>query len=591
MNMRKLNLIFFWFAITIGSVTGNCQPTDLNGVKLLGYWKLQGDCKDYSGNGNHGINHNVDFSHKSHAWFNGINAYVEIPNTALFKTDLENFTISTWVKCEPGARVVGDIVNKYDADTRTGVNFHVFSSASGYSSVSDIRSVAFGIDNGLNGEWVDCGRPCATNSLISSLIVYKGNLYAGIGDALNPKDACRLFRYEGNNKWTDCGRVSKDLKTPSIMGTVIHKGKLYVGTGKWDYNEQSTGGRPGLYEYLGNNNWKECGLSDGKRIMSVASWAGSIYAPDDLGATYKYNDVIQKWTKVVGPSPYRYIQNSSMGSSIKFRCTGVFQDKLYGGAGDTIKRYDEKRGWIVVGSFNPKSINQIHTFAVYQGNFFAGTWPDGMITRYDGDGKWIDCGWVGSPETTDQNGYQSHKNEINDLMVYNGKMYAGVIPKAEVWRYDGGEKATLIKRLVNNEAFSIAEHESWCRVPSMAIYKGKLFAGTSTARGFAVKNLTIDAGKVFSWETGKCVSFDDDLGSVWRFVVAVREMGRLKLYVDGKLVAVSSPINSGTLNINNDKPLLIGFGAENYFKGAIKEIRIYSGALSQASIMRLYHLK
>jgi hypothetical protein len=27
---------------------------------LVGHWKLQGDCRDYSGLGNHGVNHGVD---------------------------------------------------------------------------------------------------------------------------------------------------------------------------------------------------------------------------------------------------------------------------------------------------------------------------------------------------------------------------------------------------------------------------------------------------------------------------------------------------------------------------------------------------
>ena len=27
---------------------------------LVGHWKLQGDCRDYSGNGNDGVNHGVD---------------------------------------------------------------------------------------------------------------------------------------------------------------------------------------------------------------------------------------------------------------------------------------------------------------------------------------------------------------------------------------------------------------------------------------------------------------------------------------------------------------------------------------------------
>lgn len=552
---------------------------------LLAHWKLQGDCRDYSGNGLDGVSHAVDFTQRGHASFNGIDSYIEVPDSRLLHLDNHDFTISAWIKCDDGPRMVGDIINKYDPDKRAGINFHVLTSASGYSSISDSRNVLFGIDNGKEGNWIDCGRPSATNSIISTLIVYKGNLYAGIGDAINPEDACRIFKYEGGSRWSDCGRISDDLKTPSVMASLIHHNKLYIGTGKWDYSNQQSGGRAGVYQYLGNNRWKELGFVKGKRVMSIASYNDKIYIVDNLAATYTFDDRTGKWSQVVDQSPSQYI--SEVGSSLKFRSTYVFRDKLYGGAGDTIKRFEEN-AWKTVGSFNPENINQVHTFDTYAGKLYAGTWPDGLILRYDGDNNWASCGWVGTAETVEQNGNRAHNNEINDLTVYNGKMYAGAIPKGEVWRYDGGEKTTLIKRLVNNPAYSISEHDSWCRVTSMAIFKGELFTGTSTATGAAKADLSFDAGKVFRWEAGKAVTYDDDLGLNWRFVTAVREKGKLKLYIDGKLVHSSTPIKEPDMNVSNDKPLLIGFGSLNYFKGLMKDLRIYWGAVDENQIRQLY---
>ncbi len=56
----------------------------------------------------------------------------------------------------------------------------------------------------------------------------------------------------------------------------------------------------------------------------------------------------------------------------------------------------------------------------------------GTVLRYEGQDQWTDCGQLGI--ATDK--YQI--NEVNDLTVFNGKLYAGVIPKGEVYRYEGG---------------------------------------------------------------------------------------------------------------------------------------------------------
>src|SRR4029077_15926173 len=94
-------------------------------------------------------------------------------------------------------------------------------------------------------------------------------------------------------------------------------------------------------------------------------------------------------------------------------------------------------------------------------------------------------------------------------------------------------------------------------------------------------------GKVFCIEAGKCVSYDDDLGPGWKHLVAVRERGLLKLYVDGKLVAKSSSFNPGDYDVSTDQPLRIGFGQTDYFCGKISDVRVYRGALSASAIRKL----
>ncbi|MEO2022671.1 MAG: hypothetical protein ABGX05_12695, partial [Pirellulaceae bacterium] len=85
--------------------------------------------------------------------------------------------------------------------------------------------------------WVDCGAPDKSNA-ITSLAVYEGKLYAGselysgAGSSLpvspNTNNGGSVFRYEGDQKWTNVGKVA-DVR--SISGLTVYKGMLYAGTG------------------------------------------------------------------------------------------------------------------------------------------------------------------------------------------------------------------------------------------------------------------------------------------------------------------------------------------------------------------------
>lgn len=573
---RCLHVVSIFLVLALYS----CK-TDTN---LVGYWKLNNDAKDYSGAGNDGINHGVTFSAADGAVFNGAGTYIEVPDSKSLDFGDGAFSISAWIKCEPGAYPGGDIVNKYDSTARKGLNFQILNSSSAYNGPSDSRNLFFGIDNAVDGQWTDCGRPIPTNDLISMFIVYKNHLYVGTTGAMDPKDRSRVFRYDGDGKWVDCGMVTNDPKTPSIMCGVIHKGELYVGTGNWDYVRQDEAGTAAaVYKYKGGTTWERYGNYPlgKKRIHSMASYNGTIYVNDDNGETYSYDTGSGVWKMENKLAVYKFISS------------GVYNNELYNGSNNTIFRMDINRRWDTVAIFDRLYINQTHTFETYQGRLYAGTWPNGYIMRYEGGRSWTECAFLGTEEKTlsepTQTSMPMHKNEIQELLVYNGKMYAGVIPKGEVWRYDGFDKATLIKRLVHNPGYSIDIHDTWSRVPAMAIFQGKLFAGTGTARGFPEDNGDVETGRVFSWEAGKAVTYDDDLGTEWRHVVAVREGDSLKLYIDGKLTSKSSSKNDGNYDLDNDNPLLIGFGSQDYFRGRMKEVRMYTGALSENQITTLYN--
>ena len=109
----------------------------------------------------------------------------------------------------------------------------------------------------------------------------------------------------------------------------------------------------------------------------------------------------------------------------------------------------------------------------------------------------------------------------------------------------------------------------------MAVYRGKLFCGT------------LPSGRVYSIEAGKSVTYDRALPSGWIHVAAVKQGGRLRLYVAGKLVAESSPFDPADYVLSNDQPLKIGLGPHDYFNGRLRDVRLYRTALSDTGVAEL----
>ena len=311
-------------------------------AELVAHWKLDGDCQDPIGS-NHGTARGLSYVEGADgrpngaASFNGLDSIVEVPDAANLNFDAGPFSISLWVKLNENIESApGDLVCKFVTSLRRGFDFSILSNASGYSSYGDNRGVHFGIDNGINGSWIDLGRPWKTNPTIPTFTVYKNQLYAGIGDASRTEDACHVFRLDGE-KWVDCGRLGTDPLTPSVMSTVVHKGRFYAGTGAWDW-EKSNAGRSGpsrVFCYEGGTQWRDCGaVGNAYCVMSLASFKGELYATDDAAKCF---------------------------------------------------RYDGKTSWIDCGQ--PDQSDRVQCLIPYHGSLYAGS-TDGLMFRYEGGTKW-----------------------------------------------------------------------------------------------------------------------------------------------------------------------------------------------------------
>lgn len=571
----------FWIGSTATARAAAPAAADGREPGLIGHWKLRGDCRDWSGNGNHGVNHGVSLDEGT---FDGIGAYIEVPSHPSLKLGTRDFTICARVHtAEEVNDILGDVLDLYDAELRRGITLSLQSSAGGYQSQGTDRHLFFGIDNARVSDWKDCGRPNPTSNYVSnSLTAFQGKLYAATIDAQDEGDRRRVYRYDGGDRWIDCGQVGTE-QTTGVMPLIVHDGKLFAVTSTYDWTRVREGAyAPGrVFEYAGGTHWLDRGRpSDNRTLNCAASYKGKLFVgggPQAWGV-YALDRQGQWETSKLFPmsGPQKCFPHTMC----------CFNGKLYVGW-PSVYAFDGDE-WTYAGvPSDPESTLQTHSLTAYRGQLCAGTWPLAKVSRYLGGEKWEVFGRVGEDGT-----------EVNALVVYNGKLYGGSIPRAEVCRYDGEEQWTSLKRFYSPDGWTpvppadnggrptrqqVAE---WSRVTSLTIHDGRLFASIGSCTSSVLDAPADVRGRVFSMEAGKCASTENDIGPGWKHLAAIRQGGLLKLFVDGKLVATSTAFESADYDLSTDRPLRIGFGQTDYFAGKIADVRLYNRALSDVEVTR-----
>lgn len=540
-------------AIIFAGLLNSIQAED----GLIAHWKLASDARDSSGNGHHAVNHGVKFSPDGSADFDGVDAWLEVPVANELKLGQQEFSIAAWIHTDKALDdVLGDVITCYDPATRTGFTLSLMNYAGVTSAQSNWRNILFGIDAGrINPEWTDCGRP-GTNQQVKSLVVFDGDLYAGIWEPAAEKTG-HVYRYAGGTRWVDCGAPDK---ANAITGMAVYDGKLYVGSELYSGGGSSLPLSPNenhggtVYRYEGGKRWTNVGkVADVRSISGLASYKGKLYA--GTGTTGAWRD------KPRTRGMYRYDGDGEWTScgcpDLRVVHLSVYNGDLFGLSydGGGFFRYDGGTNWTRLGPVPETS--QVYSTAIYEGHIHAGTWPTGSVFRYEGPQKWINTGRL------------REEKEVMGMAVYNGKLYAGTLPLAEVFRYDGQDKWVSTGKLDTTP--DVRYRRAWVT----AVYNGKLFCGV------------LPSGRVLSLEAGKSVTYDRALSAGWHHVVAVKSDDRLGLYIDGKHVANSTRFDPAKFDLNSNGPLKIGFGQHDYFNGKMRDLRIYGRALSQREIVRV----
>ena len=525
-----------------------------DGSGLIGHWKLAGDVKDYSAQGNHGNDRGVDLKAigvdgkaGSAAGFDGRRSRIEIANSESLQLGANEFSIAMWVNtAEELDDVLGDLIGKYDPLSRRGFNFSIQNYAGVTSSQSNYRHLHFGIDNGSPvGDWTDHGR-LGNAVLIFGMAVCDGQLFAGTCEA-GEKQAGRVFRYDGQS-WTDCGSPDK---CNAVSSLAVYEGKLYVGVSKYrlagssltESENSNLGGK--VYRYDGDDHWVHCGtLPDTEGINGMvvyrgSLYVGSLYAPAGF---FRYEGGTE-WTSCGTPDGKRVEALTVYNGHIY--ATGYDEGAVY--------RYDGQ-AWKHLGVL--EGAHQTYGFATHNGQLYVSEWPHAKVFRWGGGMQWLAAGRLGE------------ELEAMPLIVYNGKMYAGTLPSAEVYRFDDPQWSKVGR-------LDFTPDVRYRRAWSMAVFQGRLFAGT------------LPSGSVHSVEIGRNVTSDRALPAGWVHLAAVRDSDHLRLHVNGELVATSSTYKSEDYDISNDNRLNVGFGAHDYLNGKLSDVRLYGRALTIDEIKQL----
>lgn len=481
--------------------------------------------------------------------FDGRSTVVRVSDAQNIQLGKEPFSISLWTQIdEDSGDTLGDLISGYDPKKRRGFHLGIYNHGGVTNSQPNVRQVHFGIDQARSEkEFTDHGQ-LGDAVYVFSLCVHDGHLYASTCHA-GAEQTGRVFRFEGNNQWTDLGSPDR---ANAISAMAVHNGSLYVASSKYrlagsslsESENPNLGGN--VYRLGAGDAWEPCGnvSPQTEAISALVVFRGELYASSLYrpAGFFRYEGSKQ-WTACNTPDGKRT------------EALTVFNDAIYATCYDegSVFRYDGQ-DWTKVGQI--PDATQTYGFGIYRGELYVSEWPKAHVFRYLGGDKWQDTGKLGG------------ELEAMPLVVYNGKMYGGTLPLAEIYRYDGDENWTRFGRVDNTP--DVKYRRAW----SMAVFQGRLFVGT------------LPSGRVLSIEAGKNVTYDRALTSGWHHIAAVKSDSVLKLYIDGLLAGESSGFEAQEYDLGSPSQLQIGFGAQDYFRGRISDVKIYRGELPPEQIQQ-----
>ena len=514
--------------------------------------------------------------------FNGGSSHVAINPVPELNPAGGEFTIALDVEIAADGSTKGDLVSWFDTRTRYGINLGFYSRSGVAGTHSNNTQLHFGIDANLREkEWrkeAQFGGDQAP-SAVTALAVHDGSLYAGTLNRENNKGG-RVLRYVGPNAWED---MQLPPVAEQISSLVSHNGMLCAGTmqNRWGSrlpanltSEATKEGGEVLCLQANGKGWVSLGEPDrglrlgqdsfpdgGRSISSFISLNGELYAaPIYSWGVYRYRG--DKHWEYVG-TPFSPLLQDPM---VRVMALGELRGKLVAALNDSggVARYEGGTRWTNLGL----ATLQNYALAAYRGRLHVGTFSTGEVYSLEEGGVWASTGQLGK------------ESEVMTLINYNGLLYGGTIPAAAVYvlvPQTGWESLGVLESAEGKPETTVKDEflGGLRRVSAMAVYDGRLFAGT------------MPTGQIYSREMGKNATYDKRISPGWHHLVAVRRQALLEIYLDGKKIAQSTPFEGVPLNVFSGRPFYVGFGQYDFFKGRMSRVQLYKRALAPAEIVKL----
>jgi len=493
------------------------------------------------------------------------------------------FTVSVWLEVPPDrAGMAGGLASQFDPATRSGFNLSAISSAGGYSGPSDELRISFGIDAGSEPRWLDFGRPSpASNYVSNSLTVFQGRVHAATSDAPDLADRGHVYRHLGDKAWEDLGKVETDGAS-GVGSMVVHRDQLYAGTWNYDWTRvrEQLLNSCHVYRYERPGHWEDCGQpGESRRLFGIASWRGDLLVAGDDRTIHAYRGG-QRWEQIAAFDTFAHPVGIHAGQLV----LGMLQPA-------SVRTFNGS-AWLDLGNplDDPGRCDEVHSIATYRDELLVGTWPLGRVARWNvRRGHWMQMGRLGD------------STEVMDLTVYNGKLYAGAIPRAEVFRYERDGAWTSLRRffhppgwrpvLVANagrQPDGDRRMREWTRVTSLTEHDGLLYASIGSCTSAAVDAPADVRGSVHALSAGIVATTPHSLEPGWHHVAATARRDGVSIHVDGHQVAtVRGDLPRPLPNGKTAAPLRVGEGEAGQYRGSLTEFRIQQRPLDDREIAAL----
>lgn len=469
----------------------------------------------------------------------------------------------------------------------TGGNLYAGASTSGTNFSGELWVFNGSSWSRLGGNFLNSSWGVLNYASIEAMASSGNYLYAATRGSYS--DTGQVWRFDGSN-WELIGGMGLNGGWPAytyegVYSLNIYKGELYAGLGlstndaevwKWDGAAWTKIGGDGI-----NSGWSGIQRVSSMTVYNNDLYVG-LYGTANNGQVYKWNG--SAWTYVGGntvsggynawPAGYEGVTGLT-----------VVNNKIYAGmaasTGDADIWQLSGTTWTQIGgddlnsSWASATYEDVDSMVAYNGDLYAGlgsSTGDAEVWKYNGS-SWSKIGGDDSGGGTTWTDGQYE--QVRSLVVYNGELYAGLangLGDGEVWKYNG---STWTKSAGGGA------NSSWAAatvsyVPSMSIFKGKLYA--------AVGGLSGSNSNPQIWSLGgngfvQSAATTQDTN--WHHIAATYDGTTMKIYIDGTL---SNSVNVSLSIPDNSYPLLIGTnyggsGAGNqqgFLAGSLDEVRISS---------------